>query len=86
MRECISKCDLCGTSLYNKDRWQMKLYTVTPLGPIELKTLHLCANCLKTIIADIKQRKNLKIKRKQMRVLRSAAGAPKSFSQASQSH
>ena len=69
-KRLIKKCDLCGVNLYSRERWLVKLYVLTPFGPIELKVLHLCRDCLSSVKVEAKGRKNLRIKYRKMRPLK----------------
>lgn len=65
----VDACDLCGASLYCRGRWLVKIYVKTPAGPIRLKTLHLCRECLKQVKQALRKNKKVIIKRRKMTTL-----------------
>ena len=68
-KEPIDTCDLCGRNLYCMDRWLVKIYVKTPAGPIRLKTLHLCRECLNQLKQSLRKNKRVMIKRRKMPTL-----------------
>jgi ribosomal protein L34E len=59
----ITKCSVCGRSLYGVDRYHVKLIVKEgPLKGVVFKKLYLCKDCLNTLKKDKEIRKKFKIK------------------------
>jgi len=73
-KQPIVNCDLCGAVLLDSPRFRIKVvYKGKYVGPVTLKTLHVCENCLAMLKSSMElKRKHIKIKYKSMPILSTA--------------
>ena len=63
-------CEACGTTLYGKARYKIKLYLKSKTYKnVVFKELVVCSKCLREILANETLKEQFKIKYRKMRML-----------------